>query len=78
MTSHVLTLGSLGEELAIRGHDVYLLAKEGLSLPGWVESQPQMTVIRYGDARSRNPQDIILASASSIFENKGSMRVILI
>ncbi len=69
--SAISVIAGLGQELATRGHDVYLLSREGLSLPEWIESQ--MTVIRYGDPKRRILGDVIAASTPAIFESKGNM-----
>ncbi len=69
--SDVSAIAGLGQELASRGHDVYILAREGLSLPESVQSQ--MTVIRYGDPERKILGDAIKASTQSLFESRGNI-----
>ncbi len=73
--SSILAIAGLGQELASKGHDVYLLAREGLPLPESIESQ--MTVIRYGDPERKILGDALMESTPSIFETEetfGSLR----
>ncbi len=70
--SRISGLGSLGEELAFRGHNVYFLVRKHLimSVPQWIESHPNITLIQYGVAEDE--KDSNADTIRVLFQRQGA------